>query len=350
MSKSHWIGGLRGAAPTVAVATLLLLTTACGGGNDATAADADGATDEQLRGAGTLTQISPLTGERTENGLPQRPVLAVKIDNTASSSPQLGLDSADLVAEELVEGGLTRLAAFFYSEVPGEVGPVRSMRASDIGILKPAEATLVASGGAPPTVRRLAGADVATITEDTRGAIGYTRDDSRVSPYNLMMRLDDLAETLEGAATGGVPAPYLPFGPADDFGSGQPAASIAATFSPGQTTRWSYQKGVGYVRPDGFAEQGHDFEADNVLVLRVEVVSAGYRDPAGNPVPETVFEGSGNAMLFHAGQLVTGTWHKDALGSGVRLESRNGEPLTVPAGRTWIELVPVKGGMVTYQK
>ncbi len=39
------------------------------------------------------------------------------------------------MVEELVEGGLTRLAVFFYSQVPDNAGPVRSMRASDIGIV-----------------------------------------------------------------------------------------------------------------------------------------------------------------------------------------------------------------------
>ena len=41
-----------------------------------------------------------------------------------------------------------------------------------------------------------------------------------------------------------------------------------------------------------------------MLVLRVEVGDAGYLDPAGNPVPETKLEGTGEAMLFHDGRLV----------------------------------------------
>ena len=66
--------------------------------------------------------------------------MVAKIDNTYASAPQIGLGEADMVVEELVEGGLTRLAAFYYSEIPGDVGPVRSMRASDIGIVSPVKA------------------------------------------------------------------------------------------------------------------------------------------------------------------------------------------------------------------
>ena len=78
-------------------------------------------------------------------------MFVVKIDNSENSRPQVGLGRADLITEELVEGGSTRLAVFYYQHVPKLVGPVRSMRATDIGIVKPAKADLVASGGAPPT-------------------------------------------------------------------------------------------------------------------------------------------------------------------------------------------------------
>ena len=49
---------------------------------------------------------------------------------------------------------------------------------------------------------------------------------------------------------------------------------------------------------------------DSVLVLRVRVGDAGYRDPAGNPVPETIYAGQGPALLFHGGKVVRGTWTK----------------------------------------
>ena len=61
-------------------------------------------------------------------------MFVVKIENTASGAPQYGLNKADMVIEELVEGGLTRLAALYYSDLPTKVGHVRSMRDTDIGI------------------------------------------------------------------------------------------------------------------------------------------------------------------------------------------------------------------------
>ena len=63
------------------------------------------------------------------------PVLAVKIDDTRLARPQIGVEDADLVYIEQVEGGLTRLAAIFSSVIPENIGPVRSARISDIDIL-----------------------------------------------------------------------------------------------------------------------------------------------------------------------------------------------------------------------
>jgi hypothetical protein len=54
--------------------------------------------------------VQPLTGEAAADGLPNRPVLVAKVDNSSGARPQVGLSAADLVVEELVEGGLTRLA------------------------------------------------------------------------------------------------------------------------------------------------------------------------------------------------------------------------------------------------
>ena len=88
-----------------------------------------------------------------ESAALKHPILVTKIDNSTSSSPQVGLSHADLVVEELVEGGITRLAVFFYSDVPDNAGPVRSMRASDIGIVPGDHATVVTSGAAGVTVR-----------------------------------------------------------------------------------------------------------------------------------------------------------------------------------------------------
>ena len=311
-----------------------LLLASCGGDDEAGADGRRAVRDEPAR--------SPLTGLPVRGKPPAHPVVAVKIDNSSSSSPQVGLGSADMVAEELVEGGITRLAVFFYEEIPKTTGPVRSMRATDIGIVLPLDAVLVASGGAPPTVARVDGAGITTFTE---GAPGYYREPGRAAPYNLFNRLPELVRTLKPADP---PPAYLPFGSGDALKKGEPARGLTATFSPSSSSTFELRDGR-YVNTDTYAGPEDQFVADTVVVLRVRVGDAGYLDPAGNPVPETIFTGGGDAMVFHGGRLVRGTWSKPGLDSVVKLRS-DGKPLTLPPGKVWMELVPVDGGSVTVSR
>lgn len=285
-----------------------------------------------------------LTGLPVHGPLPQHPVYIVKIDNTSSSRPQLGLDDADMVVEELVEGGLTRLAAFYYSTIPPRVGPVRSMRASDIGISEPANAFLVASGAAGKTMMLLNEAGIDRVTE---GAAGFYRSTRRYAPYNLMMYLPALAKHVS-RAWGRPGGQYLPFGPPAAFHGTIPVHSATVRFSGASTDNWVL-RGAHWYRTNSYSQPGRDFPASNVLILRVQVGNAGYLDPAGNPVPETFFYGHGGATLIHGDHAEHGIWHKDGTSGRVRLTS-GGKPMTVPYGHTFIELLPDDGGVVTLHR
>lgn len=328
---------LRLSVATLAAASLLL--AGCGdGADDPGAGPAEGETTSAATPEEPAT--SPLTGLPMKGAAPKNPVLVTKVDNTSSSSPQVGLGKADMVVEELVEGGMTRLAAFYYSKLPSVVGPVRSMRASDIGIV-PSGAHVVTSGAAAVTLARI---DKARIPFVTEGAKGVYRDTARSAPYNLFANLVDIAGTIKG---GEAPEPYLDFGDAADSPGGRPAGSLTASFG-GHTTSWQFQDGR-YVNTNSYAGAGDQFPATSVLVLRVQVGDAGYRDPAGYPVPETKFEGKGPALLFHGGKVARGTWSKDGLTGRLTLAGKDGE-LSVPAGHVWVELVPASSGDVTWAK
>lgn len=321
-----------------------LALVACGGNDEveSTPDDPAGAKPTNTVSAVILNGEWPLTGETLDGDLPEHPVYVVKIDNTASSAPQIGLSSADLVVEQLVEGGLTRLAVMYYEDSPEVVGPVRSMRASDIGIVEPVSATIVASGAAGRTITRLADAAIPFLTE---GSTGFYRDEDRGAPYNLFVDLAAVAASPP-KRWGAPQEPYLQFGGAGDFAGDIRVKTIAAQFSGAQTTRWEYVGGA-WVRPDSLAQEGEDFEPDNVLLLRVRTRDAGYEDSAGNPVPETVLSGKGDAVLVHGDKALRCTWSKAVSGSPLQLTMPGGDAVEVPVGNTWIELVPSDGGNVT---
>jgi hypothetical protein len=332
---------LRLTVASLAAASLLL--AGCGGDDEPTGSPepADEPTTSSAAAEPEEPALWPLTGLEMKDEAPANPVLVTKVDNTPSSSPQVGLGKADMVVEELVEGGVTRLAAFYYSQLPEVVGPVRSMRASDIGIV-PTGAHVVTSGAAAVTLGRINKAGIPFVTE---GAKGVYRDNARSAPYNLFADLQTIAGGIKG---GDAPKPYLAFGEEGDFKGGKPARTLSAAFG-NHTTTWQFQGGK-YVNTNTYAAQGDVFPATTVLALKVQIGDAGYRDPAGYPVPETKFEGKGQALLFHDGKVVRGTWSKDGLTGAIELSGPKGGEMTVPAGRTWVELVPADAGGVTWSK
>ena len=338
---------MRRFAPIISalIATGLLLT-ACGGSSDSSP-QAD-ESPQALESGPATPQFWPLTGlevPQNKSSALDHPVLVAKMDNTFSSQPQVGLSKADLVVEELVEGGLTRLAAFYYSSIPDNVGPIRSMRASDIDVVSPVHATVVTSGAAPRTIARINGAHIPFYGE---GAKGTYRSTDRSAPYNLFAHLKQIATTTHSKAK--TPPDYLQWGDETDMPKGVKVRSINAQFSGGHTTEWKYTNGS-YHNLNSNAPAGDQFPATNVLVLRVRQGDAGYLDPAGNHVPETLLTGKGNALLFHDGRMVAGFWHKGKKAtSPIRLSTKKGDKLTVPAGHTWIELVPLDSGNVLFKK
>lgn len=340
----------RSAAAVVAVALVGSLALAgCGGGSSKPSSS--GLPQSQPTQGGTkLAAVWPLTGLPVSTTTPTHPVMIVKIDNTAASDPQYGLGQADMVVEELVEGGITRLATMFYSQLPTKAGPVRSMRASDIGVVTPTHAVLVASGAAPSTYQRLARAHVKYYLMGAPGVSRDVNDPQHDLLHSVFADLPVLARSIRSKPV--VPASYLPWGKEADFVGVAPARKMAVHFSGTTTTRFAYNPATKkYTNTNTYARSGDQFKADSVLVLRVREGNAGYRDPAGNPVPETLFFGTGSLILFHDGQLMRGTWSKQKRDSALVLTTAAGT-MKVPAGHVWIELLPVAnaGGSIKFTR
>lgn len=315
----------------IPVLALVLVAAGCSKGEDESPDP-----DASKGSASRIVEVSPVTGRTLKNGRPGNPVYVVKIENTGAGAPQIGLDKADLVVEELVEGGLTRLAAFYYSTLPSKVGHVRSMRGTDIGIAGPVGGQIVASGGAGGVVGKVKGAGIKVHTEDG-GAKGFRSDPAKVRPYNRLVDLKRLDRTAKPSR---IPGPYLPWSTKGEKKAGPQGRKVTratVSFSGGTRTGWRLKDGT-WRRTNGHASK--EFRADNLLVLFAPVGDAGYTDPAGNPVPETKFRGSGRAVILHKDRAVEATWHKSTSKSEIVLRSRKGTKLTVAPGRTWIELVP----------
>jgi hypothetical protein len=314
-----------------AVAASVLLLASCSKGEDPNAAP-----------TAVPGRVSPLTGTAQETP-PNNPAYLVKIENTAGGEPQYGLNKADLVVEELVEGGLTRLAAFFYSNLPTKVGHVRSMRTTDIGLSQPLNATVVATGAASDTYDQMKESKTVAFTED-HGAPGFSSDPEKERPYNRMLNLQKLNESNKA---------FVPKTNYFAWGAGPAAGDVTKTvtsaevqFSEGSTTGWTFAGGK-WGRTNERAAAGEAYKADTLIVIFARVAEAGYNDAAGNPVPETVVKGTGRAVVFTGGKATEATWSKTKSESTMSFKTQSGKTLGIKPGHVFLELVP-RGGDVTY--
>ena len=327
----------------VVSATALALSSCSSSSSDDT--KKPDAPDASPTSAAPAVELSPLTGRPMSKGRPANPVFVVKIENTSAGAPQYGLDKADLVMEELVEGGLTRLAAFFYSSIPSKVGHVRSLRTSDIGIAGPVKGQIVASGGANGAYNKVENAGIKVFSEDA-GSPGFSSDPAKYRPYNRLINLKTIAKEAKRKTIKQTYLPWTPTGAPARTATGKPATTATVRFSNATSTSWKLD-GATWQRTNGHAAPGKDFKADTMIVVFARVGDAGYTDPAGNPVPETVFEGKGEAMVFHGGQVDTVTWKKPSLDEPLTFKADDGSDYTIDPGKVFIELVPKGAGSVT---
>ncbi|HUQ00406.1 MAG TPA: DUF3048 domain-containing protein [Aeromicrobium sp.] len=301
-----------------------------------------------LTGEGSTTppldsNVSPLTGLK-QDGAPDNPVYMVKIENTAGGEPQYGLNHADLVVEEFVEFDVTRLAAFFYSDLPTKVGHVRSTRTTDVGLAKPVDATLVASGGDDEPLKAVHDAGIKIYTYDMDDP-GWSKDPNKVAPYHVLWNLRTLNETAKKTT---------PTRSYFEFGHGLTRADVTKTvtsakvaFAPATITNWTYD-GATWVRSPERSAAGENFKADTMVVLLGRVKDAGYGAQGGAFVPEIVLEGSGPAVIFSGNTATAATWHKQGKDGTMSFTARKtGKHIGLKPGRVWLEAAP-RDAKVTY--
>jgi len=139
--RSWHLGGVAAVA-----AALALIASACGGGGSE-AATPKRTTTTAATTTTVAVPVAPLTGLADPGGASlTRPALSVKVENTDAARPQAGIDQADVLYEEVVEGGITRFVAIFNSTVPDVIGPVRSVRQEDPDIVWPLGGIFAYSG------------------------------------------------------------------------------------------------------------------------------------------------------------------------------------------------------------
>ena len=286
--------------------------------------------------------VAPLTGlPDPARSTRDRSALTIKIDNTPEAMPQYGVQDADVVYEEIVEGGITRLAAIFNSHVPSVVGPVRSVRRTDREIVFPIGGVFACSGGAAYALNSIATAPVKIYDQANAGDTMF-RDLQREPPHNLFA----YAELL--MAKDGTPRPppaLFSYEPPGKSPRGPSVASFVINFENGfaatytwNTTTRTWDRTV-FGEPDVSAN-GVRISPKNVIVMTVNYVGgAGVIDSYAQLV------GRGPVEVFSGGVVQHGTWSRSNLYHRAIYKNLSGKVIDLNPGQTWVELLATGEGV-----
>ncbi|MFG2312645.1 DUF3048 domain-containing protein [Streptomyces sp. NPDC048566] len=304
------------------------VTTGCtaGGGTGGRPAD-----DGRARVPGT-SRSDTASAEPGEGS-----VLAVKIDNVAAARPQTGLDAADVVYAEQVEGGLSRLMAVFATSFPKAVGPVRSARESDLELLGQFDEPTLAFSGAQHRLLPLI--DKAPLHAQSPGKVpdAWYRGGDKAAPHNLYLRPARLVGDAPGRAalsTG------FRFGAAPAGGTAETSRTVrfpSARF----TFTWSAERSRWTVDMDGtpaVTAEGRPLAPATVVVQHVTVRASKYHDVLGNNSPYTESVGRGTATVLRDGRAFDADWSRSGAAGGTRFTTPDGAPMNFARGQVWVVL------------
>ena len=285
----------------------------------------------------------PLTGQpvASSDDVPDRPALAVKIDNNPRAQDNhTGLAVADIVFEEIVENQDTRFAAVFHSRGADPVGPIRSGRSQDVDLLEQFNSPLFAWSGGNAGVTRLIDQS-SLVSLSALNSDGYYRGPGR-APHNLYSTTDELWSQTPDDQPVGPPQAFVYVAPNDEF-RGDPAESFDLQMrSVPVTWAWDEDEGRFARSQEGGlhidATYGQIY-ADNIVVMSVD-----YRpSPVDSRSPEAQTVGQGRVFVFSNGQFRTGIWERTDASFPISLVDDDGRAIELSPGQTWVELAEAVG-------
>lgn len=288
---------------------------------------------------GPVSGVAALTGRPAAAAVTRRPVVAVKIDNFRMARPQWGLDLADVVFEENVEG-VTRFVALFHTHHPETVGPVRSARTGDLDLVAGMNRPVFAYSGANPGVTAwIASATSSGVLVDftAQRRPCYSRTDTRPGPHNLLF--DTACATVASPAAG----PARPLWAIDGSWTPPSDAPPDSTFvvpMDGVRVEWTWDAGLKrYVRSQDREPHevvsGVRISASNVVELRTEHVPS----PVDARSPHPVTVGAGSAVVHRNGRAIPVVWSRSSPhGPFEFFHVTSGERVPLDVGVTFVEL------------
>lgn len=340
---------------TAIVGVAALAATACSKKNaNVSASTSAGASAS----AAAAPPACPLTGAPAPGGsIPPRSALAIKLPNDPTGRPQTGLDKTDIVFEEPVEGGITRLIAVYQCADADRIEPVRSARFVDIDVLQQFGHPIFGhAGGIGPVLDAIKKATFITDAEysGTPYQGDYHRDSSRAAPQNLYTSTKEIYTTAGSGGPQSPPSPVFTYltstataGVSSTVSGAAPGTTVHVPFSgPAYDVFWKWNAATSaYLRFYGTApanlSSGAQISATNVVVEQVSVTPSQFvEDETGTKENLIGTVGTGTAIVCRQGACVQGTWSRPTLADVTKYLDPSGAQIPLAPGNTWVELEP----------
>ena len=308
---------------------------------------------EELEEVVVLPYVSPFTGVRTEEEITNRPVI-VTINNHPAARPQSGITSADIIYEMVAEGSVTRLLALYQSELPEEMGPVRSARDYFIEIAKGLDAFYVAHGYSPEAKEMLANGVVPNINGMQYDGSLFQRSSDRKAPHNSYITGEHLLEGMEkvGAREDIEEFPSLSFyDSVKEVPTGVLASTVDIRYGGSEDFHHMYSYDTltqQYKRSSGGVETIDLLTGQEVSLANVMFFETAHQTIDTKGRQQLDLTSGGRAYLFQAGVMKEIKWQQI---DGVLVPMEDGQPAKLVPGKSWIHLVSTNPGieqMVTF--
>lgn len=310
-----------------------------------------------------LTVPSKLSGLPVDPSVNQRPVTGVMIENSLDARPQSGLEQAGVVFEAIAEGGVTRFFAVFQDTQPDYIGPVRSARPYYIQWCLSFDCSYAHVGGSPDGLADIKSWGVKDLDQFANSG-AYHRISSRYAPHNVYTSIAEL-NSLENSKGFGI-SNFTGFSRKADKAYKAPVAAVAGKPAPKDQETRAAANSIDFTLSGYYYDPHFDYDAASnsykrseagqphmeqrqdssqvqitpkVVIGMVVPLSQGALDSSGAYYSNYQAVGTGTALIFQDGTVVTAHWSKPDVKSSLSFTDDTGKPLNLNAGQTWITAI-----------
>jgi len=286
--------------------------------------------------------------EESRNSLSGRigsdgPILVVKIDDTPAAHPQAGLEDADVVYIEQVEGGLTRLAAVFSSKIPEVIGPVRSARISDLELLEQfGRVAFAYSGAQRKLLPVIAEANLENLGAQRQGRDIYANDPARMAPTAMMLQAKTLMDKVAAKESSIALSKNTGWKFGDSLETGTAISSVKVSWpATSYDVTWSQLENRWLLSNRGLpdlAASGFHLGPTTFVIQLVSITPSEYFDKSGGVTPFTATVGSGKGFILRDGLAIDAVWNRPTAEAGTSWTTPIGEEILFAPGQVWVAL------------